>query len=53
MIEYNFVGKFAVKEEEKISDWVAFVLDQEEKELGPGQCHGDSEIKDIESQHFN
>ena len=34
MIEYNFVGKFAVKEEEKISDWVAFVLDQEEKELG-------------------
>ena len=34
MIEYNFVGKFAVKDEEKISDWVAFVLDQEEKELG-------------------
>lgn len=34
MIEYNFVGKFAVKDEDKISDWVAFVLDQEEKELG-------------------
>jgi len=34
MIEYNFVGKFTVKDEEKISDWVAFVLDQEEKELG-------------------
>ena len=34
MIEFNFVGIFAVKDEEKISDWVAFVLDQEEKELG-------------------
>jgi rRNA maturation RNase YbeY len=34
MIEYNFVGKFALKSEEKIADWVTFVLDQEEKELG-------------------
>jgi len=34
MIEYNFVGKFTVKDKEKISDWVTFVLDQEEKELG-------------------
>lgn len=34
MIEYSFVGKFSLEEEEKISDWVTFVLDQEGKELG-------------------
>ncbi len=34
MIEYTFVGKFSLEDEEKISDWVTFVLDQEERELG-------------------
>ncbi len=34
MIEYTFVGKFTLEDEEKISDWVTFVLDQEERELG-------------------
>ena len=34
MIEYTFVGKFSLDEEEKLSDWVSFVLDQEGRELG-------------------
>lgn len=34
MIEYTVIGKFALDEASKISDWVQFVLDQEEKELG-------------------
>ena len=34
MIEYTFVGEFSLDEEEKISDWVSFVLDQEGRELG-------------------
>ena len=34
MIEYTFVGKFSLNDETKLSEWVTFVLDQEEKELG-------------------
>ena len=34
MIEYTFVGKFSLEDEQNLSDWVAFVLDQEGKELG-------------------
>jgi len=34
MIEYTFVGNFSLEDEQNLSDWVAFVLDQEEKELG-------------------
>jgi rRNA maturation RNase YbeY len=34
MIEYTFVGKFSLEDKAKIADWVTFVLDQEEKELG-------------------
>jgi probable rRNA maturation factor len=34
MIDYTFVGKFSLEYEAKIADWVTFVLDQEEKELG-------------------
>ena len=34
MIDYTFVGKFSLEDEAKIADWVTFVLDQEEKELG-------------------
>lgn len=34
MIEYTFVGKFSLEDEANIADWVTFVLDQEEKELG-------------------
>ena len=34
MIEYTVIGKFSFDEPSKISDWIQFVLDQEEKELG-------------------
>ena len=34
MIEYTAVGKFSLEDKEKISSWVTFVLDQEERELG-------------------
>ncbi len=34
MIEYTIIGTFDFEDEEKISDWVTFVLDQEHKELG-------------------
>jgi len=34
MIEFTFVGKFSLEDEAKITNWVTFVLDQEEKELG-------------------
>ena len=34
MIEYTCIGKFDLKDREKIADWVSFVLDQEERELG-------------------
>ena len=34
MIEYTFVGNFVLENKNSLSDWIAFVLDQEEKELG-------------------
>ena len=34
MIEFTFVGKFQVDDQDKIVDWVHFVLDEEGKELG-------------------
>ena len=34
MIEYTCIGKFDFQDEQKISDWVSFVLDQEGRELG-------------------
>lgn len=34
MIEFTYVGKFKADEQAKIVEWVTFVLDQEEKELG-------------------
>ncbi len=34
MIEYTFVGNFSLEDENKLSDWVAFILDQEDKERG-------------------
>jgi len=34
MIEYTVVGKFSLEDKEKITNWVTFVLDQEERELG-------------------
>ena len=34
MIEYTSVGKYSLEDEQNLSDWVAFVLDQEGKELG-------------------
>ncbi len=34
MIEFTFVGKFQVDDQDKIVDWVHFVLDEEGKDLG-------------------
>ncbi|UCE93809.1 MAG: rRNA maturation RNase YbeY [Flavobacteriaceae bacterium] len=34
MIEYNFVGKFQLEEEQNITDWIRFVLEEENKDLG-------------------
>ena len=34
MIEYNFVGKFKLDEQENIANWIQFVLDEEEMDLG-------------------
>jgi rRNA maturation RNase YbeY len=34
MIEYTIVGKFEVADQENISSWIEFVLEQEGKELG-------------------
>jgi rRNA maturation RNase YbeY len=34
MIDYTFVGKFSLDDQDKITDWVHFVLDEEGKELG-------------------
>lgn len=34
MIEFTFVGKFQLDDQDKIVDWVHFVLDEEGKELG-------------------
>jgi rRNA maturation RNase YbeY len=34
MIEFNFVGSFKLDEDEKIANWIRFVLDEENKDLG-------------------
>ena len=34
MIDYTFVGKFSLDDQDKITDWVHFVLDEEGNELG-------------------
>jgi len=34
MIEYTTVGEFTLEDEQQITDWVQFTLDNEEKELG-------------------
>ena len=34
MIAYNFVGEFQLEEEDHITSWIGFVLDEENKELG-------------------
>lgn len=34
MIEFTFVGKFQLDDQDKIVDWVHFVLDEEGKDLG-------------------
>ncbi len=34
MIEYTVIGKFDLKDREKMADWVHFVLDEERRELG-------------------
>ena len=34
MIDFTVIGKFQLDDEEKLSDWILFTLDQEEKELG-------------------
>lgn len=34
MIEFTFIGKFHLDDQEKILDWVHFVLDEEGKDLG-------------------
>ena len=34
MIEFNFTGKFVLDQQEGIADWIHFVLEEENKELG-------------------
>ncbi|MCA0932949.1 rRNA maturation RNase YbeY [Lutimonas saemankumensis] len=34
MITYNFVGEFQLEEEDHVTSWIEFVLDEEHKELG-------------------
>lgn len=34
MVEYTFISKFDFEQQTEVSDWIAFVLDVEGKELG-------------------